>query len=100
MKCYFCALPILAGQTVNDHHIVYRSRGGTETAPAHQHCHVNHHSTSGDFKSWGRIGGQITAITRRWSFNLRNVRNHPAYEMDRAYYLALYSQPGRLEVRV
>jgi hypothetical protein len=45
MRCFFCLLPILTGQTVNHHHVTYKSWGGTQTAPAHQHCHVNHHST-------------------------------------------------------
>jgi hypothetical protein len=90
-QCFFCSLPILTGEPVNHHHVIYRSRGGTETAPAHRGCHVAHHSNSNDFREWGRIGGQITAITRRWSFNLKNVRDNPAFELDRQYYLALYA---------
>ena len=30
--------------------------------------------------------------TEAWAFNLKNVRNHPAYEFDRQYYRALYAQ--------
>jgi hypothetical protein len=92
MRCFFCSLPILTGQTVNHHHVTYKSRGGTETAPAHQHCHVNQHSTSGDFREFGRIGGKVTATTRVWALNLRNVRNSPAYEFDRQFYRALYAR--------
>jgi hypothetical protein len=29
---------------------------------------------------------------RAWAFNLKNARNHPAYEFDRAYYLMMYAQ--------
>jgi hypothetical protein len=88
--CFFCEQPIQPGD-VNMHHPVYRSQGGTHVEPSHKSCHVAHHSDSGDFKSWGRIGGQITALTRRWSFNLRGVKDHPAYDFDRAYYIAHYA---------
>jgi hypothetical protein len=91
MKCLFCQMPIQQGDVVNQHHVIYRSQGGTETKPAHAECHRHHHSSQGDFKSWGRIGGQITALTRRWAFNLKNVRTNPAYDFDRAYYRALYA---------
>ena len=90
MTCYFCSEAIQPGD-VNLRHPVYRSRGGTHVEPSHRACHVAHHSDQGDFKSWGRIGGQITALTRRWSFNLKNVRNHPAYDFDRSFYLAHYA---------
>jgi hypothetical protein len=33
----------------------------------------------------------MSALTRAWSFNLLNVRNHPAYDFDRAYYLMTYA---------
>jgi hypothetical protein len=91
-QCFFCSLPILTGQTVNHHHIVYKSRGGRDTAPAHQSCHRAHHSDQGDFKAWGREGGKLTAATRVWAFNLKNVRSNPAFEMDRQYYRALYAR--------
>jgi hypothetical protein len=90
MTCYFCTMPIAPGD-VNLHHPVYRSRGGTHVEPSHRACHVAHHSDRGEFKAWGRIGGQITALTRRWSFNLRGVKDHPAYDFDRAYYVAHYA---------
>jgi hypothetical protein len=90
MTCYFCSEPIQPGD-VNMHHPVYRSRGGTHVEPSHRACHVAHHSDRGDYKSWGRIGGQITALTRRWSFNLRGVKDHPAYDLDRSFYLAHYA---------
>jgi len=90
MTCYFCSEAIGPGD-VNMHHPVYRSRGGTHVEPSHRACHVAHHSNRGDFKQWGRIGGQITALTRRWSFNLRGVKDHPAYDFDRSFYLAHYA---------
>ena len=91
MRCLFCSLPILTGQPVNQHHVIYKSKGGTETRPAHETCHRAHHSEQGDFKAWGREGGLITATTRVWAFNLKNVRTNPAFEMDRQYYRALYA---------
>ena len=88
MTCLLCSLPILTGEEVHQHHHKeLKSRGGTETAPVHGSCHRAHHSNVGDFKRWG----QQSAETRRWSFNLRNVRTHPAYDFDRQYYLALYA---------
>jgi hypothetical protein len=90
MTCYFCEQTILQGD-VNMHHPVYKSKGGRETAPAHTDCHRSFHSKQGDFKAWGRIGGQITALTRRWAFNLKNVRSNPAYDFDRSYYIAHYA---------
>ena len=90
MTCYFCSEPIEPGD-VNMHHLVYKSRGGTETAPSHADCHRSFHSDQGGFKAWGRTGGQVSAITRRWAFNLRGVKDHPAYDFDRAYYVAHYA---------
>jgi hypothetical protein len=90
MTCYFCTMLIAPGD-VNMHHPVNRSQGGKAVEPAHERCHVAHHSNQGDFKYWDRIGGQISAITRRWAFNLKNVRSHPAYEIDWSYYLAFYA---------
>jgi hypothetical protein len=63
------------------------SKGGVETFPTHKECHRSHHSSKGDFVAWGKM----SAFTRAWSFNLLNVRNHPAYDFDRAYYLMNYA---------
>jgi hypothetical protein len=85
--CFFCNRSIEPDQSINLHHPVYRSRGGVETVPVHEVCHVEYHSRNGDFKAWGRL----SAATRAWAFNLKNVRQHPAYEFDRQYYLMLYA---------
>ena len=85
--CYLCNLPIKATDEVEHHHPTYKSRGGTETRPTHKACHRAHHSNQGDFRAWGKMSAQ----TRAWSFNLANVRNHPAYDFDRAYYLMNYA---------
>ena len=89
--CFFCTKEIGPDDEVNLHHPTYKSNGGKVVAPAHKSCHVSHHSTSGDFRAFGRIGGQITATTKRWAFNLRNVRTHPSHEINRAFYTAYYS---------
>ncbi len=85
--CYFCNLEITQDQPINLHHPIYRSNGGTQIEPAHERCHVEYHSRQGDYSTWGKR----SAETRAWAFNLKNVRNHPAYEFDRAYYLMLYA---------
>ena len=92
MRCCLCPHPIREGDEVEYHHPVYKSRGGQEVKPAHKACHRAHHAP--DFPEWGRQGGKIAALTRRWSLNLRNVATHPAYEFDRQYYRALYAPKG------
>jgi hypothetical protein len=87
MNCYLCDRTIEPTAKIDWHHPMYKSRGGTETVPTHERCHVEYHSNKGDFREWGKL----SAITRAWAFNLKNVRNHPAYEFDRAYYLAHYA---------
>ena len=87
MKCFLCSQAITNQDEIEYHHPAYKSRGGVETFPTHKSCHRNHHSSKGDFKEWGKL----SALTRAWSFNLLNVRTHPAYEFDRSYYLTLYA---------
>jgi hypothetical protein len=72
---------------VNQHHVTYRSQGGTETQPTHKACHVALHSSRNDFRVWGQQGGKRSAATLRWAFNLKNVSRHPAYESHRWSYL-------------
>jgi hypothetical protein len=91
MKCAICALPINQGDVMNQHHVVYQSQGGTETQPTHKACHVALHSSRNDFKVWGRRGGQISALSRQWAHNLRNVREHKAHEINRAFNRAMYA---------
>ena len=88
LSCYFCKLEITQNQPINLHHPAYKSNGGTHVEPAHERCHVEYHSRQGDFKRWGKQ----SAETRRWAFNLKNVRTNPAFDFDRAYYLMLYAR--------
>ena len=97
MTCLFCSQPIATGDVVNQHHVIYRSQGGTETAPMHQACHVALHSSRNDFARWGKQGGQKAALSMRWAFNLRHVRTHPAYDTHRQFYLMNYAQAGWAE---
>src|ERR1044071_7257105 len=84
--CYFCKSEITQDQSINLHHPTYKSNGGTQVEPTHETCHVEFHSRQGDFRNWGKLSAQ----TRRWAFNLKNVKDNPAFDFDRAYYLALY----------
>jgi hypothetical protein len=97
MTCYLCNLPIDPHSAINLHHPEYKSNGGTETEPTHQQCHVRFHSTNGDFKRWGSEGGKIAAQTKRWAFNLLNVRDNPAYQDSRDFYLMNYAYAGWTE---
>jgi hypothetical protein len=94
MTCALCSQPIAMGDALNMHHPIYRSNGGTDTQPTHKACHVALHSLRNDFAEWGRIGGKISAASKRWAFNLKNVRTHPAYEGHRLSYLMTYAQAG------
>ena len=69
--CVLCQQPIKQGERVNDHHPIYKSEGGIETVEVHQKCHVAFHSSNGDFRKWGRKGGQKTASMGLWIFNLK-----------------------------
>jgi len=87
MKCLLCSQPITSQDEIEYHHPIYKSRGGVETFPTHKECHRAHHSEQGDFKAWG----QMSALTRAWAFNLKHVKDNPAYNFDRSYYLANYA---------
>jgi hypothetical protein len=91
MTCALCSQPIATGDVVNQHHVIYRSNGGTETEPIHKACHVALHSLRNDFCEWGRHGGQVSALSRQWAFNLRNVRTDPAYDLVRQFNRAMYA---------
>lgn len=91
MNCQLCQKPIHPGDEVNLHHPTPKSEGGTLTAPTHRECHVEHHSINGHFRVWGGQGGRLSAITCRWAFNLKNVRQHPAYDFARSFYAATYA---------
>jgi hypothetical protein len=92
MICYLCKNPITADQQIEYHHPIYKCEGGTQTAPIHKDCHRSFHKESGDFAAWGRIGGRLSSVTRVWSINLKNVNTHPAFALDRGFYLANYAR--------
>jgi hypothetical protein len=60
------------------HHNTPRCQGGTDDTEnlvaLCQKCHVAHHSNQGDFKAWGRVGGQITAQTGKSIPNLKQFQ--------------------------
>jgi hypothetical protein len=91
MTCYFCRAAILPDDEINYHHPVLRSQGGTRVEPSHKACHVAHHSNSNEFREWGREGGQLSAMTKRWAFYLRGVKDNPLYEDARQFYRAFYA---------
>ncbi len=91
MRCGLCCGAINPGDEVNLHHPIPRSEGGTLTTPTHKACHVAHHSDGGDFREWGRIGGKLSAMTRRWAFNLRGVKDDPLYDAARDFHTTFYA---------
>lgn len=71
-KCAHCG----ATCNIDYHHTVPRSEGGTETIALCHACHVKHHSSKGDFKRWGKRGGQKTAQNPlNWLKNLKQFRD-------------------------
>jgi hypothetical protein len=91
MTCHLCQAGIAAGDEVNLHHPTPRSQGGTRVEPTHRDCHVRFHSQSNHFREWGKIGGQISALSKQWAFNLRNVKDDPAYDYARQFNRAFYA---------
>ncbi|MEW6208737.1 MAG: hypothetical protein AB1631_10245 [Acidobacteriota bacterium] len=91
MTCALCSGAIQPGDEINYHHPVYRSRGGTEVEPTHEACHIAFHSSQNDFREWGREGGKQSALTRRWAFNLRGVKDDPLYDTARDFNRAYYA---------
>ncbi len=91
MRCALCSGAIKPGDEVNLHHPVYRSAGGRETEPTHRDCHIAFHSQQGDFRYFGRIGGQISALSKQWAFNLKHVRTDPLYDAARQFNVAFYA---------
>src|SRR5205085_3478958 len=94
MTCSLCSQPIATGDVVNQHHVIYRSQGGTKTEPMHKACHVALHSSRNDFAEWGKQGGQKATLTMRLAWNLKHVRTHPAYAEHRWHYLMNHSNAG------
>lgn len=90
MTCHLCSQPISPRQKIENHHPIYKSRGGRQTAPCHRRCHRDHHSKQGDFIAWGKKA----ASNKRWAFNLLNVRANPTYEAARQFYLTNYAYAG------
>jgi hypothetical protein len=91
-ECGLCSRPIRKGQRINLHHTpILRSQGGDAVVEVHEKCHRQHHSTNNHFRQWGKIGGEISAISRQWSFNLLNVRTDPAHEINRQFYRMNYA---------
>ncbi len=91
MTCALCSGAIKPGDAVNLHHPTPRSEGGTFTTPTHRDCHIAHHSDRDDFRRWGQLGGLMSALTRRWAFNLRNVKDDPLYDTARSFNRAFYA---------
>jgi hypothetical protein len=91
MTCYFCNRRI-AADDLNLHHVTPKSQGGAETVPTHKSYHIAHHSRDGHFRAWGSVGGRLSAITRRWAFTLRGVKDNPAYELERQFYRLYYAE--------
>ena len=90
--CNMCQRPIRRGQRVNQHHPIYKSQGGTATVEVHEHCHRQHHNAPGpdglsDFQRWG----MLSAMSRRWAFNLKYVKDDPAHEINREFYRSFYA---------
>jgi 5-methylcytosine-specific restriction endonuclease McrA len=57
-NCPLCARPLVAGPSVDEHHLLPKSQGGRETFTVHRICHRKIHATLGEkelarsFASW------------------------------------------------
>jgi 5-methylcytosine-specific restriction endonuclease McrA len=56
--CPLCARPLVAGRSVDEHHLVPKSQGGRQTTTVHRICHRKIHATlsekelARDFATW------------------------------------------------
>jgi hypothetical protein len=58
-----------------NHHVIPRCEGGTETIPLCRSCHVARHVRESDFARWGQLGGKKTAANKmNWIVNLKQYR--------------------------
>ena len=97
LQCGFCFQSIEAN--LNMRSVQPRSEGGasheSNLIQAHAECHRLHHSRPNgadglsDFQRWGKL----SSLTCRWAFNLKGVRDNPAYETARSFYSMFYSEP-------
>jgi 5-methylcytosine-specific restriction endonuclease McrA len=57
-NCPLCARPLVAGRSVDQHHLVPKSQGGRQTYTVHRICHRKIHATlsekelAHDFANW------------------------------------------------
>lgn len=88
-----CSFPGCKCQAVDIHHELYVSEGGTNDivnlqAMCKKH-HIQLHSTRGDFRAWGSLGGRKTHET----INIAALKNLPQFrgaegELRLAAYIA------------
>lgn len=73
-----CTFPGCKCHATDLHHIVEVCKGGTNAhsnlKPFCKKHHIQHHSTKGDFREWGRKGGKASAATGAWKKNLKQYR--------------------------
>lgn len=74
-----CSIPSCKCQAVDIHHELYVTNGGTnDVANLKAYCKTHHimlHSTRGDFRAWGSIGGRKTHAT----INVAVLKNLPQF---------------------
>jgi hypothetical protein len=71
------------------HHVHYRSNGGSDNPDNLQYlceeCHIALHSSAGDFRRWGRMGGRVTAATQKSLPNLKQFQGAQGSQRLAAY---------------
>lgn len=69
-NCPLCDRPLVAGPSVDEHHLLPKSQGGKSKSPIHRICHRKIHATfserelAKDFSSWSslRLHPEIAAF--------------------------------------
>jgi hypothetical protein len=60
-NCPLCARPLVAGRSVDEHHLVPKSQGGRQTYTVHRICHRKIHATlsekelAREFATWAAL---------------------------------------------
>ena len=83
--CALCGRPLVAGPSIDEHHLLPRSQGGRDKTPIHRVCHRKIHATLSEkelargYASWDALRGHAEiADFIRW------VANKPPTFYDRS----------------
>ena len=63
--CPLCGRPLIAGKSIDEHHLIPKSQGGRDTHTIHRICHRKIHATfkekelARDFSTWAALQAHV-----------------------------------------